>query len=185
MDTTVVISFLSLPETFHAPYVGFAYPSALSSADTFKAPTLGNVFVPALASADTFVAPKFGEAVLIPVMILVDTLKAPYFGRAELVSCVLTHDVIPVPVLNGVPSNKKVKFPNTQGEHITLTFESNDDDSGLELYYLRHKMFKTIKLCSDQKHPNTQGSHIGIKLFNSAAEDFTLEYVSMEMRVVA
>lgn len=78
---------------------------------------------------------------------------------------------------------KKIKFPNLQGKHLSLKFESATDGS-FAIYYLRHKMFKTRELCSDQKHPNTQGSHIGLKLSNSGTDAFTLMYVSEEMQLV-
>ena len=78
---------------------------------------------------------------------------------------------------------KRIKFPNLQGKHLSLKFESATDGS-FALYYLRHKMFKTRELTSDQKHPNTQGSHIGIKLSNSGSDAFTLMYVSEKMQLV-
>ena len=78
---------------------------------------------------------------------------------------------------------KRIKFPNLQGKHLSLKFESATDGS-FAIYYLRHKMFKTRELTSDQKHPNTQGSHIGIKLSNSGSDAFTLMYVSEEMQLV-
>lgn len=78
---------------------------------------------------------------------------------------------------------KRVKFPNLQGKHLSLKFESATDGS-FAIYYLRHKMFKTRELCSDQKHPNTQGSHISLKLHNSGTDEFTLMYVSEEMQLV-
>jgi len=74
----------------------------------------------------------------------------------------------------------KVKFPNLQGQHISLKFANNDGNL-MALYYLREKMYKTINLNSDQKHPNTQDHHIGVKLTNSADEAFILDHVSMEM----
>jgi hypothetical protein len=78
---------------------------------------------------------------------------------------------------------KRIRFPNLQGKHLSLKFESSTDGS-FALYYLRHKMFKTRELTSDQKHPNTQGSHIGIKLSNSGSDAFTLMYVSEKMQLV-
>jgi hypothetical protein len=78
---------------------------------------------------------------------------------------------------------KKIKFPNLQGKHLSLKFESATDGS-FAVYYLRHKMFKTRELTSDQKHPNTQGSHIGIKLSNSGSDEFILMYVSEKMQLV-
>jgi hypothetical protein len=78
---------------------------------------------------------------------------------------------------------KRVKFPNLQGKHLSLKFESATDGS-FAIYYLRHKMFKTRELTSDQKHPNTQGSHIGLKLSNSGTDAFTLMYVSEKMQLV-
>ena len=78
---------------------------------------------------------------------------------------------------------KKIRFPNLQGKHLSLKFESATSGS-FAIYYLRHKMFKTRELTSDQKHPNTQGSHIGIKLSNSGTDDFTLMYVSQKMQLV-
>jgi hypothetical protein len=78
---------------------------------------------------------------------------------------------------------KRVKFPNLQGKHLSLKFESATDGS-FAIYYLRHKMFKTRELTSDQKHPNTQGSHIGIKLSNSGSDEFILMYVSEKMQLV-
>ena len=78
---------------------------------------------------------------------------------------------------------KRIRFPNLQGKHLSLKFESSTDGS-FALYYLRHKMFKTRELTSDQKHPNTQGSHIGIKLSNSGSDAFTLMYVSQKMQLV-
>jgi hypothetical protein len=76
----------------------------------------------------------------------------------------------------------ELKFPNLQGKHLSLKFESTGDD--LAIYYLRNKMFKSRELCSDQKHPNTQGSHISLKLHNSGTDEFTLMYVSEEMQLV-
>lgn len=76
----------------------------------------------------------------------------------------------------------ELKFPNLQGKHLSLKFESTGDD--LAIYYLRHKMFKSRELTSDQKHPNTQGSHISLKLHNSGTDEFTLMYVSEEMQLV-
>lgn len=76
----------------------------------------------------------------------------------------------------------EVKFPNLQGKHLGLKFESTGND--LTIYYLRHKMFKSRELTSDQKHPNTQGSHIGIKLSNSGSDEFILMYVSEKMQLV-
>jgi hypothetical protein len=78
---------------------------------------------------------------------------------------------------------KRIRFPNLQGKHLSLKFESSTDGS-FGVYYLRHKMFKTRELTSDQKHPNTQGSHIGIKLSNSGSDAFTLMYVSEKMQLV-
>ncbi len=78
---------------------------------------------------------------------------------------------------------KKIKFPNLQGKHLSLTFTSADSGT-FAIYYLRHKMFKSRELTSDQKHPNTQGSHIGIKLSNSGTDTFRLMYVSEKMQVV-
>ena len=78
---------------------------------------------------------------------------------------------------------KRVKFPNLQGKHLSLKFESATDGS-FAIYYLRHKMFKTRELTSDQKHPNTHGSHIGIKLSNSGSDEFILMYVSEKMQLV-
>jgi hypothetical protein len=78
---------------------------------------------------------------------------------------------------------KKIKFPNLQGKHLSLKFESATDGS-FALYYLRHKMFKTRELTSDQKHPNTQASHISLKLSNSGSDAFILMYVSEKMQVV-
>ena len=78
---------------------------------------------------------------------------------------------------------KIVKFPNLQGKHLSLKFESATDGS-FAVYYLRHKMFKTRELTSDQKHPNTQGSHIGIKLSNSGSDEFILMYSSQEHYMV-
>ena len=78
---------------------------------------------------------------------------------------------------------KKIKFPNLQGKHLSLKFESATDGS-FAVYYLRHKMFKTRELTSDQKHPNTQGSHIGIKLSNSGSDEFILMYSSQEHYMV-
>ena len=78
---------------------------------------------------------------------------------------------------------KRIRFPNLQGKHLSLKFESSTDGS-FALYYLRHKMFKTRELTSDQKHPNTQGSHIGIKLSNSGSDAFILMYVSEKMQLV-
>ena len=78
---------------------------------------------------------------------------------------------------------KKIRFPNLQGKHLSLKFESATSGS-FAIYYLRHKMFKTRELCSDQKHPNTQGSHIGVKLSNSGSDAFTLMYVSEKMQLV-
>jgi len=78
---------------------------------------------------------------------------------------------------------KRIRFPNLQGKHLSLKFESATDGS-FALYYLRHKMFKTRELTSDQKHPNTQASHISLKLSNSGSDAFTLMYVSEKMQVV-
>ena len=78
---------------------------------------------------------------------------------------------------------KRIRFPNLQGKHLSLKFESATSGS-FAIYYLRHKMFKTRELTSDQKHPNTQGSHIGIKLSNSGSDAFTLMYVSEKMQLV-
>jgi hypothetical protein len=78
---------------------------------------------------------------------------------------------------------KRIRFPNLQGKHLSLKFESATDGS-FALYYLRHKMFKTRELCSDQKHPNTQCSHLSLKLSNSGTDDFTLMYVSEELQLV-
>jgi hypothetical protein len=78
---------------------------------------------------------------------------------------------------------KRIRFPNLQGRHLSLKFESATDGS-FALYYLRHKMFKTRELTSDQKHPNTQASHISLKLSNSGSDAFTLMYVSEKMQVV-
>lgn len=78
---------------------------------------------------------------------------------------------------------KKIKFPNLQGKHLSLKFESATDGS-FAIYYLRHKMFKTRELCSDQKHPNTQGSHLSLKLSNSNTDNFILMYVSEKMQLV-
>jgi hypothetical protein len=78
---------------------------------------------------------------------------------------------------------KRIKFPNLQGKHLSLKFESDNSDF-FAIYYLRHKMFKTRELTSDQKHPNTHGSHIGIKLSNSGSDEFILMYVSEKMQLV-
>lgn len=78
---------------------------------------------------------------------------------------------------------KRVRFPNTQGRHIGLKFESTTDDV-FAIYYLRHKMYKTRNLCSDQKHPNIQGNHIGLKLSNSGTDNFILMYSSQEHYMV-
>ncbi len=78
---------------------------------------------------------------------------------------------------------KRIRFPNLQGKHLSLKFESATDGS-FALYYLRHKMFKTRELTSDQKHPNAQASHISLKLSNSGSDAFTLMYVSEKMQVV-
>ena len=78
---------------------------------------------------------------------------------------------------------KRVKFPNLQGKHLSLKFESTTDDV-FAIYYLRHKMYKTRNLCSDQKHPNTQGNHIGLKLSNSGTDEFILMYSSQEHYMV-
>jgi hypothetical protein len=78
---------------------------------------------------------------------------------------------------------KRVKFPNLQGKHLSIKFESATDGS-FAIYYLRHKMFKTRELTYDQKHPNTHGSHIGIKLSNSGSDEFILMYVSEKMQLV-
>lgn len=77
----------------------------------------------------------------------------------------------------------KVKFPNLQGQHISLKFANNDGNL-MALYYLREKMYKTRNLCSDQKHPNTQGNHIGLKLSNSGTDNFILMYLSQEHYMV-
>ena len=77
---------------------------------------------------------------------------------------------------------ESTKYPNLQGKHLSLKFESSDANA-FAIYYLRCKMYKTRAL-ADQCHPNTQGAHISLLLENTADAAFMLEYVSMRMRLV-
>ncbi|MFA5377340.1 MAG: LamG domain-containing protein [Dehalococcoidia bacterium] len=165
------------------PYAGTTVVEvpAISSPDTFLAPTLGNVFIPALSSPDTFVAPGYGVTLAIPALSAADSFVAPGIMHSIVIPRIPTDDIFLAPMITGMPINMKLRFPNTQGQHISLKFESGEADDGFALFYLRHRMFKTVAL-SGAKNPNTQGSHISIKIENSVAGDFILEYLAMGLR---
>lgn len=182
----------------------YSVSSAISAVDTFVAPTLGNVFIPAMSAIDTFVVPVFNMPRVVPALSTVDTFVAPIFNSSRIVPAISTVDAfvapgtmftIPIPrlftfdsfldvFLSGVTTKKYCRFPNTQGKHISLKFESDDDDGGFEIYYIRHKMYQTVNLSSEKKSPNTQGTHISLELKNTADEAFILEYVSEKMQRV-
>ena len=177
---------ISAVDTFVAPALGNVFPPALSTSDTFIAPVFNMPRpVPALATTDTFVAPIFSISFVVPVMALVDTFVAPGIMHTILIPRIPTGDIFKDVFLSGVPTKKYCKFPNAQGRHISLKFESGDDDGGFEIYYIRHKMYQTVNLTSEKKNPNTQGTHISLELKNTADEAFTLEYVSEKMYRVA
>lgn len=78
---------------------------------------------------------------------------------------------------------KRIRHPNLQGKHLSLKFTS-DNAGTFALYYLRHKMRRTVALCNDRLNPNVQGTHISLKVQTTGDDAATIEYASMTMRRV-
>jgi hypothetical protein len=156
----------------------------IATTDTFVSPTINTMFPPVLATTDTFVAPAIGMSIPVPAIATTDTFPTPSFTNKMAISipAMSSIDNFFIPELVGLPLNLKKRFPDTQGKHISLKFESSGDE-GLIIYYMRTKMRKTEALYGSVP-PNTQGTRIGLKIQSVGDDALILEYMSMEMRRV-
>ena len=75
-------------------------------------------------------------------------------------------------------------FPNISSRRVVLKYISNDSDYGMELYYSRMKVFKTIDRLDDVAyHPNLTGNHLTLKIVSDSItdEESLLAYASIQI----
>ena len=75
-------------------------------------------------------------------------------------------------------------FPNVSGRRVVLKYIANDTDYGMELYYSRMKVFKTIDRLDDVAyHPNLTGNHLTLKIVSDSItdEESLLAYASIQI----
>lgn len=158
-NITVSVPTISCIDTFVSPSINVVTSPALSSVDTFVAPSIRIVSnVPALSSPDTFVAPGVKITATVPAIELRDNFIAPNISFR---------------------SNRVRVQTNLPSQHVSLKFQNNAANSGLNL-----KTFGlgSIKLPHRHKSEHIwKANHISLKFENRTGGAFQLQTIGLDI----
>jgi hypothetical protein len=91
----------------------------------------------------------------------------------------ITFNGEPVTFTGNAP-NSYTKFPNVEGNHLSLKLASSDTNDGFILHNMRLKLFRTRGRFDVDAFPNLDGTHLQLKIEHTADSTFKMYYSSIE-----